>query len=120
LTFFKRSVSAKRLNRRRPAALPQGEKAGPIIIGFENELAIPTPPGLFAVGRQEIGPARREIAADVLDDDGDDVRVLAGRLEKRLIRNLIDRLLGEFLLLAKGENDVFEVSGPDGHVLISP
>ena len=34
--------AAKRLKYRRPAALPQGEKGGPIIIGFENELAIPT------------------------------------------------------------------------------
>ena len=56
----------------------------------------------------------------MLDDDGDAVRVLAGFLEKRLIRNLIDRLLGEFLLLAKGEDDIFEVCVPEGHGLISP
>jgi hypothetical protein len=44
------------------------------VIRFENEVAIPIPPGLLAIGRQEIGPARRKIAADMLDDDGNVIR----------------------------------------------
>ena len=45
----------------------------------------------------------------VLDDDGDAVRVLTELLEKVFIPNLTECFFGRLLLLAKVEDDVFEV-----------
>src|SRR5260370_40915425 len=58
-----------------PATLPACQELCPISEGV-HEFVISVTPRFFAVRRQEVGPAGKQIPGDVLHDDGNGVRVL--------------------------------------------
>jgi hypothetical protein len=53
-----------------------------------DELVVAVAPGLFAIGCQKVGPARKQIARDVLHDDRDAVRVRVERQMQLVIGHL--------------------------------
>ena len=69
----------ERREQRRPPRFPSFEQARARVAGLALELGIAPAIGLLAVGRQKVRPARAQVAADVLDQDGDAVGVRVER-----------------------------------------
>src|SRR5438477_3707488 len=63
----------QRAEERVPAAVPLREQLVPRH-GAPGEFLVPLPPWLLAVGGEEIGEARSQVAADVPDEDGGRIR----------------------------------------------
>jgi len=74
------------------------------VAGLErvDEFIVAVAPRLFAVGGEEVGPARAEVAADVLHDHGDAVGVRVEGSAQLLVVELHDGSLGHLFLLAEG------------------
>ena len=56
--------AGERCEERRPARFPGGHEVRARVLWSDDELRIPVARGLVAVGRQEVGPARQQIAGD--------------------------------------------------------
>ena len=94
-----------------PAVLPFGDQLGalwPRIL----ELAIAHAIGLLAVAGQEVDPARSHVAGHVAHQDRDAVRLGIDRGVQLLVRQLLDRLVGELLDLL----ELVDRDGEDGRL----
>ena len=84
----------------------------------DNELAVAIACWLLSVGREEIGPARHEISADVLDDDGDAVRFGIDRAKEIIIDDLGERAFSQLPLALEREKRVLEDGSAHESVLV--
>jgi hypothetical protein len=105
----------ERLKERRPAAIPGRQQVCTRVERADHELGISVAPRLVAVGGQEVGPARRQVAGHVLDNYGDAVGLLAGRAEELIVVELCEGFLGQLFVFAEAEDDVSAVGLPGGH-----
>jgi len=102
---------AERADEREPTVVPQRHDGGALRVGGDNELGIAIPRWLLAIRREEIGPTRHEVSADVLHEDGDAVRLGIDRAKEVVIRHLGERSLGELALPLEREQSVSENGG---------
>src|SRR5688500_10345709 len=96
--------AAQRLQQDGPTAFPELQNFGAAAEGVD-ELVVPVAPGLFAVGRQGISPARSQVSRDVLHDDGNRVGVLVERQVELVVGQLFDGSIGQALVGLEGVED---------------
>jgi hypothetical protein len=93
-----------------PAGFPHGQQrsaCGGRLFEFGVAIAV----GLFAVGGQEIGPARAHVAGHVLDDDRDGIGLDVDGSKEVLIGDLGDGAIGQLLVISEEGQGVFEIRG---------
>jgi hypothetical protein len=69
--------------------------------GRIREFGVAVAVGLFAVGGEEVGPARAHVARHVLYDDGDGIGFAVERGEKLFVGCLVDCALGQGFVVAE-------------------
>src|SRR5205823_1599965 len=95
---------------------PWRDRDAEFVIGpDDHELGVAIAPWLVAVAGEEIGPARQQVAGQVLDDGGDAVGMRGGFLEEFVGVELAKSSLGNRLVLLAGEDDVVAIKLPRGH-----
>ena len=111
MTVRPRSLVGERLERVEnifPAGAPHGHQ---LFARFRRvfEFGVAIAIGLFAVGGEEIAPARAHVADHVLDDDGDGIGFGVERDEEIFVGALLDGAFGEFFIVAKEGERVLNV-----------
>jgi hypothetical protein len=97
----------------RPAAFPVGHDRCAIGWHVDLELAVAIAIGLLAIGREEIGEARPQVAGLVLHDDRDAVGLVVDRRVKLIVAHLRERPFRELLEFPELVTDVVDVCGFD-------
>src|SRR5262249_30589832 len=80
-----------------PPLFPQRQKLGPVRSALDK-FAVSISPGLFAISREEIRPARDQVAGNVGHDDGDGIGFGIESRVNLIIRHLVYCSVSETLV----------------------